>query len=136
MDPTALAELSASIKKSNVLAPIQFCTNDAWQPLIVSGHRRVKAAEMAGLMEVSGTYTDGDTRLQGFVENLQREDLLPIDEEEQMDALMKQYAFNQSQLADALGKGQSTVSEILTPNRLPEDVRNAAPTNAQDKFRR
>ena len=136
MDPTALAELSASIKKSNVLAPIQFCTNDAWQPLIVSGHRRVKAAEMAGLMEVSGTYTDGDTRLQGFVENLQREDLLPIDEEEQMDALMKQYAFNQSQLADALGKGQSTVSEILTPNRLPEDVRNAAPTTAQDKFRR
>jgi ParB family chromosome partitioning protein len=106
MDPTALAELSASIKKSNVLAPIQFCTNDAWQPLIVSGHRRVKAAEMAGLMEISGTYTDGDTRLQGFVENLQREDLLPIDDEEQMDALMKQYAFNQSQLADALaGQG-------------------------------
>ncbi|MEI7636989.1 MAG: ParB/RepB/Spo0J family partition protein [Syntrophus sp. (in: bacteria)] len=130
MDTNSLAELSASIKKSNVLVPIQFCQNDAGQPMIVSGHRRVKAAEMAGLTEIPGTYTDGDTRLQGFVDNLQREGLLPVEEAEQMEALMKEYTFNQYQLADAMGKGQSTVSETLSLNKLPEDIRNAARTNA------
>ncbi len=104
--------------------------HNAEQPMIVSGHRRVKAAEMAGLTEIPGTYTDGDTRLQGFVDNLQREGLLPVEEAEQMDALMKEYTFNQYQLADAMGKGQSTVSETLSLNKLPEDIRNSARTNA------
>ncbi len=75
--------------------------------VIVSGHLRVTAAGRAGLTEIYGTYTDGDTRMQGFVENLQREDLAPVDEAEQMAALMKEYVFNQYQLADALDKAQS-----------------------------
>jgi len=64
--------------------------------MIVCGHRRVKAAGKVGLTEIPGTFTDGDTRLQGFVENLQREGLLPIDVAEGMTALMKEYAMNRS----------------------------------------
>ena len=68
-----------------------------------------RAAGMAGLTEIAGTFTAGDTRLQGFVENLQRESLLPIDEAEEMAALMTEYSLNQTQLAEALGKGQPAV---------------------------
>ena len=130
MEPNALNDLAASIAKLGVLVPIQFRQDEQGALVIVSGHRRVKAAGKAGLTDISGTFTNGDTRLQGFVDNLQREGLAPVDEAEQMDALMKEYAFNQYQLADALGKGQSTVSETMSLNKLPEDIRNAARTNA------
>ena len=129
MDPIALNELTASIRKFGVIVPIQFCQNEQQNLVIVSGHRRVKAAGRVGLTEINGTFTNGDTQLQGFVENLQREDLIAVDEAEQMDAIMKEYVFNQYQLADALGKDQSVVSKTLSLNRLPEDVRDACRTN-------
>ena len=129
IDPIALNELTASIQKLGVMTPIQFRQNEESAPVIVSGHRRVMAAGKAGLTEIKGTYTDGDTRLKGFVDNLQREDLLPIDEAEEMAALMTEYSFNQQQLADSLGKAKSSVSETLMLNNLPEDVRSACQTN-------
>ena len=129
MDPNALNELAASIGKFGVLVTIQFCQNDQAALVIVSGHRRVKAAEKAGLTVINGTFTDGDTRLQGFVDNLQREGLTPVDEAEQMSLLMKEYVFNQYQLADALGKDQYSISKTITLNKLPEDVRSACRTN-------
>ncbi len=125
MDPIALNELTASIQKLGVLTPIQFRQDDQGGLFIVAGHRRVKAAQKAGLTEIAGTFTDGDTRLQGFVENLQREVLLPIDEAEEMDALMKEYSFNQNQLSEALGKPTSSVYETMTLNKLPVDIRDA-----------
>jgi ParB family chromosome partitioning protein len=129
MDPVAINELAASIQKMGVMVPIQFCRDEQGALVIVSGHRRVTAAGKAGLTEIYGTYTDGDTRMQGFVDNLQREGLSPIDEAEQMAALMKEYVFNQYQLADALGKAQSDISRTMTLNKLPEDVRDACRTN-------
>jgi len=129
MDPIAMNELTASIQKHGVLTPIQFTQNEERALLIVCGHRRVQAAGKAGLTEISGTFTDGDTRLQGFVENLQREGLLPIDAAEGMAALMKEYAMNRYQLAESLGKPTSTVYETMTLNKLPVDVRDACRTN-------
>ena len=129
MDPIALNELADSIRKHGVLTPIQFRQTEELALVIVSGHRRVKASDKAGLTEISGTFTAGDTRLQGFVENLQREGLRPIDEAEEMAALMEEYKLNQSQLAESLGKGQSSVSETMTLNRLPVDIRDACRTN-------
>ena len=129
MDPVALAELTASIVKMGVMVPIQFRQDDLAALIIVSGHRRVAASRKAGLTDIYGTYTDGDTRLQGFVENLQRENLTPIDEAEQMAALMKEYVFSQYQLADAIGKSQPVISKTLTLNNLPEDIRDACRTN-------
>jgi len=129
MDPIALKELAASISQHGVLTPIQFRQNAEGAPVIVSGHRRVRAAGMAGRTEIPATFTAGDTRLQGFVENIQREGLLPIEEAEEMDRLMGSYNLNQTQLAEAIGKDQPHVSRALTLNRLPEDIRNACRTN-------
>jgi len=129
MDPNNLNELTASIQQLGVLVPIQFTQSEEEILFIVSGHRRTRAAEKAGLTQIMGTYTDGDTRLQGFVDNLQRESLLPIDEAEQMSAMMKEYVINQYQLAESLGKGKSSVSETLTLNNLPIDIRDACRTN-------
>ncbi|MEI7671446.1 MAG: ParB/RepB/Spo0J family partition protein [Deltaproteobacteria bacterium] len=129
MDPIAINGLASSIQKSGVLVPIQFRQDELLALIIVSGHRRVAAARKVGLTEIYGTYTDGDTRLQGFVDNLQRECLPPVDEAEQMAALMKEYVFNQYQLADALGKSQPDISKMMTLNNLPEDVRDACRTN-------
>ena len=129
MDPIALKELAASISQHGVLTPIQFRQNAEGEPVIVSGHRRVRAAGMAGRTEIPATFTAGDTRLQGFVENIQREGLLPIEEAEEMDRLMGAYNLNQTQLAEAIGKDQPHVSRTLTLNRLPDDIRNACRTN-------
>ncbi|TRZ75640.1 MAG: ParB/RepB/Spo0J family partition protein [Deltaproteobacteria bacterium] len=129
MDPVAINELAASILKLGVMVPIQFRQDEQGALVIVSGHRRVTAAGKAGLTEIYGTFTDGDTRLQGFVDNLQREGLPPVDEAEQMAALMKEYVFNQYQLADALGKAQPDISKTMSLNKLPEDIRNACRTN-------
>jgi ParB family chromosome partitioning protein len=114
MDPVAINELAASILKLGVMVPIQFRQDEQGALVIVSGHRRVTAAGKAGMTEIYGTYTDGDTRLQGFVENLQRENLPPVDEAEQMAALMK---------------AQPDISKTLTLNKLPEDIRDACRTN-------
>jgi len=129
MDPISLNELTASIENMGVLTPIQFRQSEEAILFIVSGHRRVEASKKVGLTDINGTFTDGDTRLQGFVENIQREELRPIDEAEEMAAIMKEYVLNQYQLADAIGKSKATVSEILTLNKLPEDIRSAARTN-------
>jgi len=129
MDPIALNELTASIQKLGVLTPILFRQDEQAALVTVAGHRRVKAAGNVGLTEINGTFTDGDTRLKAFVENLQRENLLPIDEAEEMDALMKEYAFNQYQLADSLGKPTSSVYETMTLIKLPEDIRDAVRGN-------
>ena len=129
IDPIALNELVASILKMGVMVPIQFRQDELAALIIVSGHRRVAASLKAGLTDIYGTFTDGDTRLQGFVENLQREGLTPIDEAEQMAALMTEYVFNQYQLADALGKSQSSVSTTVMLTKLPVDIRDACRTN-------
>jgi len=129
IDPIALNELTASIQKHGVLTPIQFRQNEEAALFIVAGHRRTQAAGKAGLTEIPGTFTAGDTRLQGFVENVQRENLLPIDEAEEMSSIMTEYSLNQTQLAESLGKGQPAVSETLTLNRLPVDIRDACRTN-------
>ena len=129
MDPIALNELAASILKSGVMVPIQFRQDELAALIIVSGHRRVAASLKAGLTEIYGTFTDGDTRLQGFVDNIQREGLTPIDEAEQMAALMTEYVFNQYQLADALGKNQASVSRAIMLTKLPEDIRDACRTH-------
>jgi ParB/RepB/Spo0J family partition protein len=63
------------------------------------------------------------------VENLQRENLAPVDEAEQMAALLKEYVFNQYQLADAIGKSQAAVSTTMSLNKLPLEIRDACRTN-------
>lgn len=128
-DPEALKELSESIKQHGVLQPIIFRQTDIGKLFIVSGERRWRAVKKAGLETIPAVFTDGNPEEIALVENLLRENLTPIEEAEAMKAIMDKHEYTQEQLAGVLGKGRSTISEVLALNRLPEEIRNECREN-------
>lgn len=126
MDESAMAELVASIKKLGVLEPILFRVDGTGNKLVVAGERRVDAARQAGLSVISGIFTSGNHAEIALVENLLRQDLTPVEEAEGLQALMLQQQYTQEQLAEMIGKSQNYLSEILSLNRLPQEVRDSA----------
>ncbi len=123
-DETALKELAQSIKKHGVVQPIIFRQGENGEIILVSGERRLRASKAAKLLTIPGIMIDGSPAEIALVENLFRQDLNPIEEAEAMNRLMDQYQYTQAQLADSLGKGRSTVTEILSINNLPDDIKN------------
>ncbi|MCX5827087.1 MAG: ParB/RepB/Spo0J family partition protein [Deltaproteobacteria bacterium] len=129
LDPGALNELAASIQKHGVLQPILFRQDDQGSLFIVAGERRLAASKQAGITTIPGIYVEGKHREISLVENLLRENLTPVEEAEGMKLLMVEEGYNQYQLADMLGKTQSSVSKTLTITNLPEDILNQARSN-------
>ncbi len=129
LDSGALSELAASIQKHDVLQPILFRQDDQGTLFIVAGERRVAASKQAGIATIPGIYVEGKYREISLVENILRENLTPVEEAEGMKLLMAEEGYNQYQLADMLGKTQSSVSKTLTINNLPEDILNQARSN-------
>ena len=123
-DPQALAELQASILSHGVLQPILVREWSAGKFFIVSGERRYQAAINAGLKTIPAILTDGDPAEIAIIENLVRENLTAIEEAEAIERLrgLHDYAF--SDLSSLLGKAESTLSEILSLNRLPLEVKD------------
>ncbi|WP_051328167.1 ParB/RepB/Spo0J family partition protein [Desulfatirhabdium butyrativorans] len=124
MDPQALAELTTSITQMGVVQPIVFRLDEAGNTVIVAGERRVAAARAAGLSTVPGIFIEGNYAEVALVENVLRQDLTPVEEAEAMQALMSQQHYTQEQLGAIVGKAQNTLSEILSINRLPAEVRD------------
>jgi ParB family chromosome partitioning protein len=127
IDPDALAELAASIAKYGILQPLLFRADPEGQGwlIIVAGERRYQAAEQAGLMVLPAIYVEGDYAEIALVENLQRQDLTAVEEAESLQRLMDAHAYTQEQLGGIVGKARTTVSETLTINRLPVEIRDA-----------
>jgi ParB family transcriptional regulator, chromosome partitioning protein len=123
-DPEALAELTASIKQHGILEPVLFRQDADGSLCIVAGERRCLAAGNAGLAEVPGVYVEGDHAEISLVENLLRADLTAVEEAEALDRIMKEHAYKQEDLARMIGKATSTISEILSVNRLPQAIRD------------
>lgn len=124
-DPEALADLSQSIRERGVLQPILIRKDDGTGKFyVVAGERRYRAAGMAGLGEVPVIVTKGDPLEITLIENLQRDNLKPIEEAEAFERMIEEYKYNQEQLAAAVGKKQSTISEILSINKLPESIKS------------
>lgn len=123
-DARAIEELTASIKRLGVLQPLIFRQNEQGELILVAGQRRLMAARNAGLKQVQAMFAEGNPSEIALVENLLRENLTAIEEAEALDALMKEHGYTQEQLAEALGKAQSTISEMLSLNRLPLQIRN------------
>lgn len=123
-DALALTELQASILSHGVLQPILVREGSAGKLFIVSGERRYQAAITAGLETIPAIFIDGDPAEIAIIENLVRENLTAIEEAEAIERLraLHGYAFND--LAAALGKAESTLSEILSLNRLPQEVKD------------
>jgi ParB family chromosome partitioning protein len=125
MDAAALAELAVSIREHGVLEPILVRKRPAGGFEIIAGERRWRAAQQAGLKNVPIFVHDlGDEAAfeAALVENLQREDLNPIETARAFQRLVDDYGYTQEAIAGKVGKERSTVANALRLLRLPPDV--------------
>ncbi len=123
-DEQALAELKASIEKHGVLQPVLVRQGADGALLLVSGERRYQASKLAGCQTVPAVFTDGEPAEISIVENLIRENLTAIEEAEAIERLRAQHDYALSDLVSILGKSDSTISEILSLNKLPAEVKD------------
>lgn len=126
-DEEALADLAASIQENGLLQPIAVRPKRIGTGyLIIAGERRWRAARLAGLTEVPvliKDVTDEQAAALALIENLQREDLDPIEVAEGCRQLIEKYGLTQETAAKRLGKSRSAVTNSLRLLGLPEDVR-------------
>ena len=121
----ALEELSKSIKEYGVLQPITVREKGSNYELI-AGERRLRAAKLAQLESIPviiNNMTDESSAVLALLENLQREDLNFIEESLAYENLIKEHNFTQQQLAEKLGKNQSTIANKLRILKLPQRVK-------------
>ena len=126
MDDTRIDELSRSIKANGVIQPIVVRKADKGFE-IVAGERRWRASQRAGLLKVPVVVRDiPDDRLLAvaLIENIQREDLNPIEEAQAYRQLADDYHLTQEQIAESVGKDRSSVANYLRLLKLPNEVRN------------
>ncbi|CEH36050.1 nucleoid occlusion protein [Romboutsia lituseburensis] len=122
---SALEELSNSIKVYGILQPITVRVKDDKYELI-AGERRFRAAKLAQLKSVPAiinNMSDESSAVLALLENLQREDLNFIEEAMGYENLIKEHEFTQQQLAEKLGKNQSTIANKLRILRLPNEIK-------------
>ena len=124
-DEEALQELADSIKKYGVLEPLLVTKKDNYYE-IIAGERRWRAARIAGIKEIPVVireYTDKEIMEISLIENIQREDLNPIEEAQAYEALISQYNLKQEEVAERVSKSRSTITNSLRLLKLCEDVR-------------
>ncbi len=126
-DREALDALAESIGTHGVLQPIIVHENPALPGLyeIIAGERRYRAAKMAGLSEIPAVILDGDELKiaeVSLIENIQREDLDPVEEAMAYDALIEKFDLTQEQVAKKVGKSRSAITNALRLLDLPENV--------------
>jgi ParB family chromosome partitioning protein len=125
-DPTALEELAQSIREHGLLEPILVRRSGGDRFEIIAGERRWRACQKAGLREalvLVKDLDDHDAFEVALVENLQREDLGPIELAEGLDHLVKDRGYTQEALATRLGKDRTTITNALRLLKLPAKVR-------------
>ena len=123
-DEEKLNELAASIKENGVIQPIIVQKRDKGYR-IVAGERRWRASRLAGLKVIPAIVrdlSDQETMEQALIENLQREDLNPIEEALAMQALIKTHKLTQEQLAKKLGKPRATIANTLRLMNINESL--------------
>ena len=127
-DKGALTELSQSILENGLIQPIVVRESLSGKYEIVAGERRFKAACMAGYQKVPcivQEYTDLQSAQIALIENIQRENLTPIEEAEAFQTLIDMTGMTQQELAIKVGKTQSTIANKLRLLKLPETVKEA-----------
>ncbi len=126
MNEASIAELAASLKTNGIIQPIivRRLPGGAYQ--LIAGERRWRAAKLAGLTRIPAIARDTDSATQAqlaLVENIQREDLNPIDRAESYRALMDQLGLTQAEIATRLGEDRSGIANYLRLLNLTEPVR-------------
>jgi len=122
-----LNDLKASIKEKGVLQPILVREKEG-QHEVVAGERRLRAARALGLEEIPAIIkevTDQEAFVIALIENIQREELNPIEEAEAYRKLIEEFGYTQEDVAQSVGKDRSTISNLLRILRLPAEIRKS-----------
>ncbi|MGZ3539228.1 MAG: ParB/RepB/Spo0J family partition protein, partial [Thermodesulfobacteriota bacterium] len=125
-DEAKLQELAESIREKGILEPLLVRRTEQGYELIV-GERRWRAAQKAGLKEVPVLVKETERREAleiSLIENLQREDLNPIEEAEAFKQLIEEFNISQEELSKRVGKDRTTVTNTLRLLKLPLEVRD------------
>ena len=125
-DPDALADLADSIRQHGIIQPLTVRKLQSGYYQIIAGERRWRAARMAGLSQVPVVVIEADDRKAmelAMIENLQREDLNPMEEAEGYHTLMEQYGLTQEETSQRVGKSRSAVANALRLLNLCKEVR-------------
>ena len=123
-DQTALNELADSISQHGIIQPIVVNKNGS-KYMIIAGERRYRASKIAGLKTIPAVirqYTDRQIKEISLIENLQREDLNPIEAANAKKQLMDEFKLTQEELSDRIGKSRSAVANTLRLLSLPKSV--------------
>ena len=125
-DPDALADLADSIRQHGIIQPLTVRKLQSGYYQIIAGERRWRDARMAGLTQVPAVVIEADDRKAmelAMIENLQREDLNPMEEAEGYRTLMEQYGLTQEETSQRVGKSRSAVANALRLLHLSDEVR-------------
>ena len=125
MDAASLAELALSIKEQGVMQPILVRPVDGGRFEIVAGERRWRAAQQAGLREIPAlvkSIPDQSALAVALIENIQREDLNPLEEAKGLQRLIDEFGLTHDAAAKAVGRSRSAVSNLLRLNALAPPV--------------
>ena len=126
MDPSALEELAQSIKAQGVMQPIVVRPIDGGRFEIIAGERRWRASQLAGLDKLPAMVRevpDEAAIAMALIENIQREDLNPIEEAVALQRLQQEFQLTQQQVAEAVGKSRVTITNLLRLIALPEEIK-------------
>lgn len=125
-DPEKIEDLANSIREHGVIQPIVVRKVDKWYE-IVAGERRWRAARAAGLKEVPcivRNLTDEEHMLLAIIENMQREDLNPIEEAEGLERMISTFGMTQAEISKSVGKSRPYITNSLRLLKLPERIKD------------
>ena len=135
-DKDKLAELTESIKKQGVLSPILVRELGLNEFEVIAGERRLRSSKMAGLETIPclvDQKKDEDALVSALIENLQREDLNPVEEAKGFDRLKREFGLTQDEVASSTGKARSTIANSLRILSLPNLVLDMLSTGKIEK---
>jgi ParB family transcriptional regulator, chromosome partitioning protein len=125
-DEDLLLELAESIKSQGVIEPIIVRNAAGGKFELIAGERRWRASQLAGLSEIPALVRDIDDRAAiaiALIENIQREDLSPLEEAMSLSRLIEEFSLTHQQAADAVGRSRASVSNLLRLLDLPDEIR-------------
>ena len=133
IDNDSLGELAASIEKQGIMQPIVIRPISSDKYEIIAGERRWRACQLAGFHEIPAIIKPVDDEsaiAMSLIENIQREDLNPIEEAVALKRLQEEFNLTQQEVADAVGKSRTTVTNLLRLISLSEEVRKMLETKS------
>lgn len=126
MDPAKLEELAQSIKAQGLIQPIIVRAIRDGRYEIIAGERRWRASQLAGLKEIPALVreaTDQAVMAMALIENIQREELTPLEEAQALHRLIAEFKYSHQQIADAIGRSRASVSNLLRLLDLPPGIK-------------